>query len=48
MDWEIHQHPNDFFRFTRYGLSYLFERAGLRVSASRLWAVSSGCSPSGS
>ncbi len=31
MDWEIHQHPNDFFRFTRYGLAYLFERAGLRV-----------------
>jgi SAM-dependent methyltransferase len=33
--WEIHQHPNDFFRFTRYGLTYLFERAGLesRVEA---------------
>src|SRR5581483_4352526 len=33
--WEIHQHPNDFFRFTRYGLSYLFEKAGLesRVEA---------------
>jgi SAM-dependent methyltransferase len=31
MDWEIHQHPNDFFRFTRFGLAYLFERAGLRV-----------------
>lgn len=25
--WEIHQHPNDFFRFTRYGLRYLFEKA---------------------
>lgn len=33
--WEIHQHPNDFFRFTRYGLEYLFEKAGLesRVEA---------------
>ncbi len=31
MDWEIHQHPNDFFRFTRYGLEYLFRSAGLRV-----------------
>ncbi len=29
-DWEIHQHPNDFFRFTRYGLQYLFARAGLQ------------------
>jgi SAM-dependent methyltransferase len=27
--WEIHQEPNDFFRFTRYGLRYLFEQAGL-------------------
>jgi SAM-dependent methyltransferase len=27
--WEIHQHPNDFFRFTRYGLTYLFDKAGL-------------------
>jgi SAM-dependent methyltransferase len=27
--WEIHQEPNDFFRFTRYGLAYLFEKADL-------------------
>lgn len=35
MDWEIHQHPNDFFRFTRFGLTYLFDKAGLesRVEA---------------
>ncbi len=34
-DWEIHQHPNDFFRYTRYGLEYLFAKAGLesRVEA---------------
>ncbi len=33
--WEIHQHPNDFFRYTRYGLTYLFDKAGLesRVEA---------------
>jgi SAM-dependent methyltransferase len=33
--WEIHQHPNDFFRYTRYGLTYLFDKAGLesRVQA---------------
>lgn len=29
MCWEIHQHPNDFFRFTKYGLEHLFRRAGL-------------------
>jgi SAM-dependent methyltransferase len=28
--WEIHQHPNDFFRFTRYGLTYLFDKANLQ------------------
>ncbi len=35
MCWEIHQHPNDFFRYTRYGLTYLFDKAGLesRVEA---------------
>ncbi len=29
--WEIHQQPNDFFRFTRFGLEYLFQKAGLRA-----------------
>jgi len=29
MCWEIHQHPHDFFRYTRYGLEYLFQKAGL-------------------
>src|SRR6202020_261887 len=27
--WEIHQHPNDFFRYTRYGPTYLFVASGL-------------------
>ncbi len=31
MCWEIHQHPNDFFRFTRYGLAYLYAQAELNV-----------------
>jgi SAM-dependent methyltransferase len=28
-EWEVHQAPHDFFRFTRYGMAYLLERAGL-------------------
>ncbi len=27
-EWEVHQHPHDYFRYTRYGLAYLLERAG--------------------
>lgn len=27
-DWEIHQPPHDYFRFTRYGLRHLLESAG--------------------
>ncbi|MFI5173953.1 MAG: methyltransferase domain-containing protein [Terriglobia bacterium] len=29
--WEIHQAPNDFFRFTRYGLEYLLVKSGFQV-----------------
>lgn len=29
-EWEIHQAPHDYFRFTRHGLAWLLERAGLR------------------
>ncbi len=43
-DWEIHQHPNDFFRYTRYGLEYLFEKAGLKSRVEALgglfWNIS--------
>lgn len=28
-EWEEHQQPNDYFRYTRYGLEYLLTRAGL-------------------
>jgi SAM-dependent methyltransferase len=27
--WEVHQQPNDYFRFTRYGLEWLLDQAGL-------------------
>jgi SAM-dependent methyltransferase len=27
-EWEEHQQPHDYFRYTRYGLQYLLERAG--------------------
>ncbi len=27
-EWEVHQAPHDFFRYTRYGARYLLERAG--------------------
>jgi SAM-dependent methyltransferase len=27
-EWEVHQAPHDFYRYTRYGLAYLLERAG--------------------
>jgi len=27
-DWEVHQAPHDYFRYTRYGLRYLLESAG--------------------
>jgi SAM-dependent methyltransferase len=30
-EWEEHQQPHDYFRFTRYGLAYLLDRAGLEV-----------------
>jgi hypothetical protein len=27
-EWEVHQAPHDYFRFTRYGMVYLLEKAG--------------------
>ena len=29
--WEVHQAPNDFFRFTRYGVEHMMNAAGFRV-----------------
>jgi SAM-dependent methyltransferase len=28
-EWEMHQSPNDYFRFTRHGMAYLLECAGM-------------------
>jgi SAM-dependent methyltransferase len=30
-EWEVHQAPHDYFRYTRYGLAYLLEKAGWEV-----------------
>lgn len=27
-EWEVHQSPHDYFRYTRHGLAYLFDKAG--------------------
>ena len=29
--WHLHEEPRDFFRYTRYGLDYLFRAAGFKV-----------------
>jgi SAM-dependent methyltransferase len=31
LEWEEHQQPHDYFRYTRHGLEYLLSKAGLRV-----------------
>ena len=30
-EWEVHQAPHDYFRYTRHGLAYLLEKAGFEV-----------------
>lgn len=29
--WHLHEEPRDFFRFTKYGLTYLFEKVGFKI-----------------
>ena len=29
-EWEVHQAPHDYYRYTRYGIAYLLEKAGFR------------------
>jgi SAM-dependent methyltransferase len=31
LTWPVHEAPNDFFRFTRFGLEYLAQQAGLEI-----------------
>jgi SAM-dependent methyltransferase len=30
-EWEVHQAPHDYFRYTRYGLAYILNQAGFEV-----------------
>jgi SAM-dependent methyltransferase len=30
-EWEVHQAPHDYFRYTRYGLAHLLEKAGFEI-----------------
>jgi SAM-dependent methyltransferase len=30
--WHLHEEPRDFYRYTKYGLSYLFEKSGFHVT----------------
>ncbi len=32
-DWEVHQAPHDYFRYTRHGLAYLLAKAGFKECA---------------
>jgi SAM-dependent methyltransferase len=34
-EWEVHQAPYDYYRYTRYGLKYLLESAGFEVTELR-------------
>ncbi len=31
MYWHLHEEPYDFFRFTKYGFKYIFEKAGFEI-----------------
>lgn len=32
MEWEVHQHPHDYFRFTRYAVEHLLRESGWRIA----------------
>jgi SAM-dependent methyltransferase len=31
-EWEVHQAPHDYFRYTRYGVAHLLSQAGLKIT----------------
>jgi SAM-dependent methyltransferase len=31
LEWEVHQHPHDYFRFTRYAVEHLLHSSGWRI-----------------
>jgi SAM-dependent methyltransferase len=35
-EWETHQAPHDYFRYTRYGLCYLLEKTGFEIAELRV------------
>ena len=35
LEWEVHQAPHDYFRYTHYGLKYLLEGAGMQPAELR-------------
>lgn len=32
MEWEVHQHPHDYFRFTRYAVEHLLRESGWKIT----------------
>jgi SAM-dependent methyltransferase len=34
-EWEVHQAPHDYFRYTRYGLAHVLEKAGFEIREMR-------------
>jgi SAM-dependent methyltransferase len=34
-EWEVHQAPHDYYRYTRYGIAYLLEKAGFEAIEAR-------------
>ncbi len=32
MEWEVHQHPHDYFRFTRYAVEHLLRQSGWKIT----------------